>query len=72
MPPFGPLSRVDLVRYLKKSGFNGPYPRGKHHIMRKGSLRIVLPNPHRVDIGAGLLSRIPRQAGITRQEWESL
>lgn len=72
MPRFGPVSRADLVGFLKKGGFLGPYPRGKHQIMRKGNLRIILPNPHRGDVGVGLLARILRQAGISRQEWEEL
>jgi len=25
MPVFGPISRKDLVRYLRKMGFDGPY-----------------------------------------------
>src|ERR1019366_505360 len=31
-----------------------------------------IPNPHAEDIGRGLLVRIFRQAGIEREEWESL
>lgn len=31
-----------------------------------------IPNPHRGDIGIGLLGRILRQAGVERSEWESL
>ena len=25
MPPFGPVKRSDLVRHLRKYGFDGPY-----------------------------------------------
>jgi len=31
-----------------------------------------IPNPHESDIGAGLLSRILKQGGIEREEWERL
>jgi len=38
--------------------------------MIKGNLTIRVPNPHQADIGKELLTRILRQAGITREEWE--
>ncbi len=31
MPKFGPISRRNLIRYLKQLGFKGPYPGDKHH-----------------------------------------
>jgi hypothetical protein len=34
-----------------------------------GARRLILPNPHRAEIGVDLLVRILRQAGITREEW---
>jgi hypothetical protein len=40
--------------------------------MVRGEQRIALPNPHQGDIGVNLLARILRQAGITREEWESI
>jgi hypothetical protein len=30
-----------------------------------------IPNPHGADIGANLLTRILRDAGVSREEWES-
>ncbi len=72
MPRLGPTSRDDLIRYLRALGFEGPYPGTKHQMMIKGDLVIRLPNPHRGDIGRELLTRILRQAGITRDKWESL
>ncbi|TAK35683.1 MAG: type II toxin-antitoxin system HicA family toxin [Chloroflexota bacterium] len=72
MPAFAPIKRADLVRYLRKAGFDGPYPQSKHEIMRHGSIRVVIPNPHEGDIGVGFLHRILREAGITREEWEAL
>ena len=72
MPPFGPIKRRDLIRNLRELGFEGPYSGGRHEFMVKGNLKLFIPNPHRGDIGRGLLSRILRQAGINRQEWERL
>ena len=41
-------------------------------MMVRDELRLVIPNTHGEDIGAGLLLRILRQAGITREQWESV
>lgn len=40
--------------------------------MVKGTLRLVLPNPHQGEIGKDLLARLLRQAGLDRQTWENL
>ncbi len=72
MPPLGPISRRDLVRHLRRLGFEGPYSGGKHQFMVRGALTLRVPNPHRSDVGKELLSRILRQAGIDREEWEGL
>ena len=69
MAELSPVSWVDLVRRLRKLGFDGPYQGGKHPYMIKGNLVLTIPNPHRRDIGVALLSRILRQAGITKEEW---
>ena len=73
MPPFGAISRRDLVRSLRRAGYEGPFAGKRHEFMRhpdKG--RLVIPNPHRGDIGSALLANILRQAGISRDEWENL
>lgn len=72
MPPFGPISRSNLVRALRKAGFEGPFAGGKHAFMVRGNLTLSIPNPHRGDIGRDLLSRILRQAGVSREEWDQL
>jgi len=72
MPRFGPIKRQDFVRYFNSLGFDGPYPGGKHMFMQRGDATIIIPNPHRGDISRDLLSRILRQAGISREEWEQL
>ena len=70
MPALKPISRRDLVRRLRALGFEGPYAGGRHEFMVRGNTRLILPNPHRGEIGTALLSRILRQAGISREEWE--
>ena len=72
MPAFGPLSRRELIGFLKQAGFNGPFSGGKHQFMIKGELKLFVPNPHEGQIGRDLLSRILRQAGISREAWEKL
>ena len=72
MPPFGPIKRKELIKALKKAGFEGPYAGGKHEFLVKGELRLVLPNPHQSEIGKELLVRILRQATLSRTEWEKL
>ena len=72
MPPFGPVKRKDLVRYLRQLGFEGPYSGGKHQFMVKGDITIRIPNPHQADIGKELLRKILHQAGISRDDWEKL
>jgi predicted RNA binding protein YcfA (HicA-like mRNA interferase family) len=69
MADLNPLSRRELVRKLKEIGFEGPFPGGKHQWMRRGALRITIPNPHRGAIDPGLIRRILRQAGISVDEW---
>ena len=72
MPPFGPVKRKDLIRYLKELGFEGPYAGGKHQYMVNGEIKLAVPNPHQDDIGRDLLARILRQGNIEKDEWEKL
>ena len=72
MPRLGPIKRNDLVSYLRRLGFDGPYAGGKHQFMLKETITITIPNPHQGDIGKDFLLRILRQAGIDREEWEKL
>ena len=69
MPPFGPISRANLIRGFRALGFDGPLAGGRHAYMVRHGKRIAIPNPHQGQIGANLLARILRQAGISRDEW---
>ena len=72
MPPWGPISRRDLIRGLKALGFQGPFSGGRHQFMVRGDVVLAIPNPHGKDISIGLLSRMLRQAEVTRSEWEEV
>jgi len=64
-----PVSWREFVRRLQKLGFDGPYAGGRHPQMRRGDLTVIIPNSHEGDVGVGLLTRLLRQAGISREEW---
>ncbi|MGM0366525.1 MAG: type II toxin-antitoxin system HicA family toxin [Actinomycetota bacterium] len=68
----GSIKRNDLIRYLRKLGFSGPYSGGKHQFMEKDNLTLRLLNPHKTDIGTGLFIRILKQAGIKKSDWINL
>jgi predicted RNA binding protein YcfA (HicA-like mRNA interferase family) len=52
--------------------FSGPFSGSNHQFMVKGDITIRIPNSHQSDIGKGLLSRILRQAEISKEQWEKL
>ena len=64
-----PVSWSALVQRLRQLGFEGPYAGGRHPQVRRGEVTVIIPNPHEGDIGVGLLSRLLRQAGVSREEW---
>ena len=69
MPKLPPISRRKFIQRLHEFGFEGPYAGGKYPQMRRGDLTLIIPNEHEGDIGSGLLLRLLRQAGISREEW---
>ena len=71
MPRLTPVSRRELIRRLSKLGFEGPFAGGRHEFMARETRRLVLPDPHRSDIGVALLSRLLKQADISADDWES-
>ena len=62
-------SRKELIRKFRALGWEGPVSGGRHAFMKRGTLKVHIPNEHQADIGVRLLSRILRQAGITDDEW---
>ena len=65
-----PIRRRELVARFRRLGFQGPFSGGKHEFMQRGSTIVTIPNPHRGDIGTGLLARVLKQAGVSKREWE--
>ncbi|MDO8594820.1 MAG: type II toxin-antitoxin system HicA family toxin [bacterium] len=65
------ISLRELIRKLRMSDFSGPYSGGRHLFMIRGTLKLRVPNPHKGEISKGLLAEILRQAGISKDEWNS-
>jgi predicted RNA binding protein YcfA (HicA-like mRNA interferase family) len=63
-----PVPWRELVQRLRELGFDGPYAGGHHPQMRRGDVTVIIPNPHEGDTGIGLLRRLLRQAGVSREE----
>ncbi|TMD57468.1 MAG: type II toxin-antitoxin system HicA family toxin [Chloroflexi bacterium] len=74
MPHVGPIKRKDLIYYMRRLGFEGPYSGGNHQYMVKikENITVFVPNPHQGDIGESLLVRLLKQAKIDRATWEKL
>jgi len=58
MPPIKPIKRKELIHYLKKLGFTGPYSGGKHQFMQKDDLTLTIPNPHDSEVNKSFLLKI--------------
>lgn len=68
------LSGRDVIKILKKIGFEEKRQKGSHIILAKeteqGKRGVVVPNHNEVD--KGTLLEIIRQAGLTREEFLKL
>jgi predicted RNA binding protein YcfA (HicA-like mRNA interferase family) len=70
MSKLNPISFNDLVKKLKKFGYEGPFSGGKHLFMIRNNIRLTIPNPHKKnDIGIDLLTKILKIAEIPKEEW---
>jgi predicted RNA binding protein YcfA (HicA-like mRNA interferase family) len=69
MPRLVPVSRRALIDRLRLLGFEGPFTGGRHQFMTRGKSTVIVPNPHRSDIGIDLLARLLKRAGLSREEW---
>jgi len=72
MPRLGAISRRELISCLRQLGFDGPYAGTRHQVMVRANTKVTIPNRHEGDFGRGLLARILREAGVSREEWEAL
>ncbi len=66
------MSRGDLIRSLRKLGFEGPYRGINHEYLLRGDTTLRVPDIRRDDICGDLLIRLLRQAGVSREEWRNL
>ena len=68
------LSGHDVIKILKKIGFEEKRQKGSHIILAKeteqGKRAVVVPNHKEID--KGTLLEIIRQAGLTREEFLKL
>ncbi len=69
MPKISPCFREELVRKLRRLGFNGPFSGGKHSYMKRGGHRQIIPNPHGKSISGEFVKELLKQAHITPDEW---
>jgi hypothetical protein len=72
MPVFGPISRKNLIKNLRRLGFIGPYASKRHQYMAREETKVYIPNPHQGDIDKALLLKVLGEAGVSREEWEAL
>jgi predicted RNA binding protein YcfA (HicA-like mRNA interferase family) len=69
MAKLSPISFKELVKKLKKYGYQGPYSGGKHLYMIKENIRLTMPNPHKKDISVDLILKILKHVKISKKEW---
>jgi len=72
LPKLSPVPWKELLRRLRKLGFEGPYQGGKHPYMIRGDVALTIPNPHRSEVSVDLLKKILRRAEVSRKDWESV
>ena len=58
-----------MIQKFRRLGFDGPYSGGRHLFMTKGTLKVRIPNPHKGEVSAFLISEILRQALIKPEDW---
>jgi predicted RNA binding protein YcfA (HicA-like mRNA interferase family) len=74
MAKLTPLKPGDVIRKLRKLGFIGPFPGGKHSRMVHPQTGQIIPIPvHQGrDVSVGLIREIIRELGISREDWLKL
>jgi predicted RNA binding protein YcfA (HicA-like mRNA interferase family) len=74
MPKLSPLNSAQIIRKLRKLGFEGPIAGGRHSRMIHPERKLVIPIPIHggKDVSVGLIRAIIRDVGITPQEWLEL
>ena len=73
MPKLSPGSAKELIKILKKQGFEVVHQKGSHVRLRHpDGRRTTVPMHSGENIGVGLLKKILRDVNISRNEFEEL
>jgi predicted RNA binding protein YcfA (HicA-like mRNA interferase family) len=74
MSKVSPLNPEEVISKLRKLGFIGPIPGGKHVRMFHSETGKIIPIPmHKgKDVSVGLIREIINELGISREEWLKL
>jgi predicted RNA binding protein YcfA (HicA-like mRNA interferase family) len=74
MSKLSPLKPQQVIRKLRKLGFVGPIPGGRHVRMVHAETGQIIPLPMHEgkDISVGLIRAIIREVGITPEKWNQL
>lgn len=56
-----------MIKYLAAHGFVHVHTRGSHHVLRRGTRTVAVPE--RAQVGRGLLLEILAQVGLSRDEF---
>jgi predicted RNA binding protein YcfA (HicA-like mRNA interferase family) len=74
MPKLRPEKPGEVIRKLRRLGFEGPLSGGRHLVMRhpQTGKKISVPMHKGRDIPVGTLRAILREAGVDVEEWVKL
>lgn len=64
-----PVTRRELIKRLRRLGWEGPFAGGKHEFMVRGAMKLPIPNPHGGELSVGMVSVILKETGISREDW---
>ena len=68
-----PIKADRLIKVLAKAGFRPMRRRGSHVLLKRDDGRVTVVPVHRgEEIGRGLLSKILKDVGLTREEFLKL
>jgi predicted RNA binding protein YcfA (HicA-like mRNA interferase family) len=74
MPKLTPIPAREVIRKLRRLGFEGPFGGGKHSVMRhpETGVKISVPMHSNRDLPLGTLRAIVKASGISIEQWESI
>jgi predicted RNA binding protein YcfA (HicA-like mRNA interferase family) len=74
MPKLTPIPAREVLRKLRRLGYEGPFGGGKHAVMRnpETGVKISVPIHAARDLPLGTPRAIVKAAGVSVEEWEQL